>query len=208
MTDQPQPDLAAIIREHLRELLEADLLQRVGTPPGQPTFTTPGTADQLAELRGQSPREADLEVIGSVLADALEALADRDPRPVAGEVRQLMAEHRLPEDARNQLTVGLLEARVEMLKTIEQRTRGEVPLVLVPEATAVRPVLPPPSAPLVQEVPPEAPAKPPASALIDPFFTWREKRKNTSKQVMNQERATMRRFLEARGDTAPALLGE
>jgi hypothetical protein len=67
MSDQPRPDIAAIIREHLRELLEADL-----------------------------------EVIGCVLADALQALAERDPRPVAWAVRQLMAEHGLPEDARNQ----------------------------------------------------------------------------------------------------------
>ncbi len=207
MTDQPTADIAAIIREHLRELLDADLAQRIGTPARQPTFTTKEGAAAMADSEGLSPREADLEVIGLVLADALEALADRDPRAVASEVRQLMAEHRLPEDARSRLTVGLLEARVEMLKVIEARTRGDVPLVLSEKPAPVE-CITAPVAPTPTPTPAPVEAAPvPLSALVEASFASRRDRDGATFQVINQERATVRWFIEVCGDRPPQAYG-
>lgn len=197
MTDAPDTshDLAAILRAHLRELLDLDLEQRASTPPGHPTFATRDFAERLANSEGMTPQEADLEVIGAVLGDAHDALRDRDRRAVAGEAERLMQRHALPEYLRDRLTLGLLEVRVQMLEEIERRTRGEAPLVLVPEA----PALPLTAAFAPASASPAPPSGPAASSLVEPFFARRAKA-DTRAQVMAQERTTLRMFLEVAGD--------
>ncbi len=108
MTDSPDasPDLAAILREHLRRLLDLDLAQRINTQPRRPTFATPHTAEERASAANMTAQEADLEALGLVLADAHDALRDRDPRSVAAEVRALMARHELPDHLRTELGIG------------------------------------------------------------------------------------------------------
>lgn len=63
---------------------------------------------------------------------------------------------------------------------------------------------PTPTAALAPAPPPPAEA---TSALVEPFFAKRKDRDNTTGQVIAQERATMRRFLEICGDHPPAAYG-
>lgn len=52
----------------------------------------------------------------------------------------------------------------------------------------------------VEQQTPKLPPAPLASQLIEPFFQHRETKDKISHHDMNQERGTLRRFLEARGD--------
>jgi integrase len=169
-------DLGAILRDYLREALERDL---------------------SGETNGSVPMSLwPLGMLEMGLADARDALAARDPKNLASRVDTLMARHRLPESARDRLGVGVLEAEVKLHEEIIRRARGEVPLVLTEEAPS--PALPlrgPPASPAPKNKP-----KPLASTLIEPHFTKRSKTAGVSGQTINQERTTLRMFLEVAGD--------
>jgi hypothetical protein len=79
-------DLNPILRDYLRECLEADMR------PG--TIAVPVSAWSLAALQ-------------AALADTRNALADRDPRNVQATVAQPMDRHAIPDTDRDRLGKGM-----------------------------------------------------------------------------------------------------
>ncbi len=178
MTGDPPPDVAAIIREHLRKTL----------------------AQELSPIeRGFAPRVLWPE---GQLVDgeewARECLAERNAGFLQSRVNSLMEAHNLPKEMRSAIEIGVLEVDLRAYQEALRRVRGEVSLMLPPdeaeELTAVSaiPLLPPSVAP--------PPAVPLASALVEPYFVRRERIDQTRHQVMGQERTTLRLFREVCGD--------
>lgn len=190
----PPPDLNAILRDYLREALERDLEARLNTSGSRPLYYVPGVPNGGGNLL--SPREADLEVIGLLIAEACSDLEARDARAVARDVDALMARHHLPEYMRNRLAVGLLEARLKVLEEVERRTLGLAPLVFHPEVSSGNSGLSGCGA----APPPPPPPKPCVSALVEPFFVRRKQRDRASAKQMDMERTTLRLFQEVCGD--------
>ncbi len=189
MTDTPSPsNLAAILREHLRQSLAEHL-----SPMPHP--------------RGHAPRVLWPEgLLEDGVDQARRSLTTRDSTLIGHEVDRLMRTHGLPGTMRAAVEIGVLEADLRVYEEALRRVRGEVPVMLVddapdtamglPEGVTPRPpsLAPAPSAP-------SAPATAPlASSLVDPFFVRREKIDRTRHQVMGQERTTLRLFLEVCGD--------
>jgi integrase len=168
-------DLGSILREYLREALERDLA-------GQTNGSVPMSLLPLGMLE-------------ACLADTRDALADRDPRNVRQQVDALIARHGLPEDVRHRLGVGVLEVQARLYEEAIRRARGEVPLVLAEEAPFPASA-PAPSIPAA----PRAKSKPLASTLIEPHFAKRATTAGISGHTINQERTTLRMFLEVAGD--------
>jgi hypothetical protein len=197
-------DLNAILRGYLREVLDADFQQRLAAKPGRPVFTSRFDPEQTAT-------DMDLECLVVLLDEAQEALAEREFRTVAPVVDDLMRRHGLPEDARPRLSLGILEAHVRYYDEAIKRTRAGAFMVLPEDVADMPPARPLPPAeasppqshppyPTAPEVPPST--KPLASALVEPFFEKRTKRDKATHQVMNQDRGTLRRFLEVCRDRA------
>ena len=185
MEDKDGTKFAAILRDYLREVLAADL-----APVAPPHGPVP---------RGFWPAEW----LEDALANTLDALADRDPRPVAHDVDRLMRRHGLGEDVRDGLGIGVLEAQVRVYQELLRRARGEVPMVAPAEVCADQAI---PQRPEPEPGPPPQPkqqpesTKPSASALAEGFFARRASRDRMTHQVMAQERGTLRRFVEVCGD--------
>jgi integrase len=167
-------DFNAILRGYLREVLEGDDAGR------SPLALMP------------------LPVLQHQLAKAMDALGKRDIGQVLGDLERLAAEHGFKGLDRVKLGVGLLEARVRALETAIGRAGGNAATVFT---APVEPRTAPPEAP-----PAPAPKVPkaPLSSLVEPFFVVRRTRDKITHQVMAQDRATVRWFLEVCGDQAPA----
>lgn len=192
--DGGKADLNAVLRGYLREALEDDLAHRLRARPGRPVFG--GKLDKARDAT-----DVDADTLAFLLSDAREALANRDTASVAHIASCLLAAHGLPDELRQRLALGVLEANVTLLETAERRTLGTEPMVFrldgAPDAAPSPPpaALPPPA--------PEAPPKPPASALVEGFFERRTRRDQATGKQTEMERGTLRRFLEACGDKAP-----
>jgi integrase len=170
------PDLAAILREHLR----AELERALSPLEPYPRMLWPE------------------EMLEDGLADTRRALRQRDPQNMEHVVSRLMVQHNLPEAVRHPLGIGVLEAEARIYEEALRRARGDVPALLQVEVDLPGQSHEPlaPSAP-----PPPAPTSAPmASSLVEPYFKRRETLDRSLHQVMNQDRATLRRFLEACGD--------
>ncbi len=171
-----------VLREYLREALEADLEHRLSARPCRPLFDL-GPVDY-----DRTPLQRDLDVIDDLLWDAREALALRDIPSIAPIVERLMREHGLPEECRSMLGLGVLVANVRALEEARRRTLGQVSMVL--DAAATGDPVPSP------EAPPEAPR---FSTLTDAFFAWRE-RTGVRMHTIRQDRPILRFFVECAGD--------
>lgn len=181
-------DLGAVLRGYLRDALAEDLALRQAMP-GRPIY-----ANLLGPQEHDDPVDADIAAIGDALGDAKEALARRDFASVAVKVARLMAQHGLPEAQRVDLALGVLAADVRALEEARRRTLGEVPAGLLDAAEVVAP---PVAAPAPE---PSAPAKPLVSALVEPFFKRRAEKDKLRNHTINQDRSTLRRFVEIAGD--------
>lgn len=187
-------DLAGVLRDHLKEMLDRDLKQRFERSPGRPVYGhwwepgDPGTANDadLAAIRGARASLA-ADLTGNRPDDLMEDAAD-----------DLLARYGLPDHLRRRLLVGMLEATIRGWDVIERRSLGTEPLVF----GSAPDVPPPPDTPLPVSPPPAAPPspKPLASSRVEPFTGRREKVDRATHQVMGQERGTLRRFVEACGD--------
>jgi hypothetical protein len=104
-----QADLRAILREYLKDHLAFDAEKRVTTPAGRPVYAG---RDCIGPERDAT--DADREITVSLLGDAYEALAKRDYASAASTVNRLM--HGVPEEQRNALAHGVLEANVKALE--------------------------------------------------------------------------------------------
>jgi integrase len=177
-------DLGAILREHLRATLDAAL------------------RSDAERFGGYSRGLWPLGLLEDGLAVARGALARRDPNNWAHVVDEIMRRHGLPETVRDRLGVGVLECEVRCYEEAIRRARGEVPLVVLPDAGEAAAGGPDGRASNVPTPGPEAapPLAPLCSTLLLPHFAQRERISDTTGQVLNQERGTLRRFLEVAGD--------
>nr|WP_052388609.1 site-specific integrase [Belnapia moabensis] len=185
-------DIKRVLRQYLQDALAEDMRERLATSPGRPVY--PSGWDGEVE-----PAHHDREMITEGMALAEEALAERDFARVADTVGALMATHDLREEVRPLLSLGVLQANVQMYRELEKRITGRALELVESEPPAP---LPPPLAPAEPLAAPEAavPAKPKVSELVEPYFNRRETLDRTTHQVMNQERGTVTRFMEVCGD--------
>lgn len=189
-------DLAGALRDYLKGMLDRDLERRLERQPGQPVYAhwwepgDPGTA-----------AAADLDAIRNARDSMANDLAQNTPGDMLeAEADALLARYGLPTDLRRSLVVGMLEATVQGWNVAARRTLGTEPLVFdarTPDAPPPPTTPPPVSTPATAQPPP---AKPLAASLVDPFMVRREGTDRATSQVMNQERGTLRRFIEACGD--------
>ncbi len=190
MTPPAQPPaLVAALRQYLREELAVHMA----------STQAPDGPYPLAMMPAQFMEET-IELFQA-------HLARRDGHLVGHKVDALMAQHDLPATQRYAAEIGVLEVQIRLHQEALRRARGEVPLLLVPEDEAPTAQTPPPPAASPASTPPPppppaspAPSRPLASTLVEPFFERREKIDKATHQVMNQERGTLRRFFEVRGD--------
>lgn len=208
------PKIQMILREALQDRLDADLRRRAGRSQGAVY-----TADWDEEA-WPDPVESDLALIREQMeSDRYDIRAGRSPGRIE-YAEELIKQHGLPPDLVNILAVGLAEASLKAWEVIERRTLGQEQLLFapkLPESVAIGG----PSAPLAgsgkgdgdntvhaegdkgADVP-VAEQAPKVSDLIDAYIKDRALRDKTTQQVMNQERGTLRRFIEACGDREPA----
>jgi integrase len=162
------------------------------------------TPEEVAESRGMSGRDITkrAEAISILGPHYRESLARGDTTAVDDELGFFLEAEGITLDPTSEsyrrLAYAALQAEVEALDVAERRHRGEVVYIRQPP--------PDPSSdnsgqamalPLAE---PNAPTKPHLSALVEPFFHHRASVDCATHQVMNQERATIRRFLEHCGD--------
>lgn len=187
MDTVPAPaELRTILREYLEDHLAADAEMRLTAPPGRSVYTD-GT-----RINGDRDAvDVDHEIIALVLGDAREALANRNFASVAGIVDGIMHGHSLPEEQRNALSHGVLEANVKALEEILARVSGKAPLILVGD---------PPATPTATPV-----AKPPAalfSKVLPLYIQWAVTERGWRGQSLAQNKATFAMFVEVCGDLA------
>jgi integrase len=203
-------EINGLLRNYLRTALEIDREQRISARPFRPLFTPEPFA-------GRTSQETDVEVLDGLLSDRVEALFNRDKRRVWPTVEAIAAAHNVPPEKHDELAIGVLEMDVHLFKALRDRSTGTAPLVFSGHDLAtVATAAPPYEGPEAQEVdnPGELPAAAPpsmtrdgeekgevrASKLVAGFFDRRRKIDNATNQVINQERGTLTRFIEAAGD--------
>lgn len=181
-------DLPAILKAYLKDQLDADHQYRLQAPPNKPVYAM---ADEVDDDR--DPVDADLEIIDYLLAEAREKLALRNFKSVAKGVAELMAEHNLSEDLRQELAHGLLRANVQALELMRRRALGDEPQIDLQEQLP----LSPPTASLHQS---SAPSGPLLSELLPAFIEFMTTEKGWRGQATAQNETTYRMFIEWCGD--------
>jgi integrase len=170
-------DINAILRHYLNLLIGVDLDQRLRKAPGQPLYDD---ADSIV-IQGVRERERQAQAAGI------------SSPPVARTATMLMAKHALAEESRRMVEVGISEAILKALATVEAQMRGVQPIVFTT----------PEQSPLIAanaDAVPLAPAKPLLSVVEEDYFVHRATVADATHQVMGQERGTLRRFREVLGD--------
>ena len=146
--------------------------------------------------------EADLQAIRNAHESLAHDLARNDPKEMEEAAAALLRKHSLPEHMLRPLALGLVEAAIRAWDTAERRTLGTEPLIFTEEST------PSPEAAACEREPDgerlssgdQPVPKPVASTLIEPHFAKRAKTAGISGHTINQERTTLRMFLEVAGD--------
>jgi Domain of unknown function (DUF6538) len=187
VTIDDKADLTAILRNYLKRRLDFDMKRRAETPH-EPMF---GPAEP-----GRSHASVDLEWIEGQLAQARSELAGRlydHQRPL---IDDLMEDHNVPEQYRNALAHGLLQANVELWETVRDRTLGKFPSLR--------------DEPLRVSSPPAAkvPTGPSFSEALPNFLDYAQKDKGWRGQTLAQNKTTYRMFVECCGDKPVATYGK
>ncbi|RXH04914.1 hypothetical protein EAV90_08650 [Bradyrhizobium vignae] len=181
VTTTDKTDLPAILRTYLKQRLDRDMWCRAETP-NAPIFASP--------VPGKSHASVDLEWIEHELATARGELASRaysHQRPLIDEV---MEAHNVPEEYRNALAHGILQANVELWETVRQRTLGNFPSVgeaPLPAKKSSKPAV-------------EVPTGLPLTQVLPRFLDFAEKDKGWRGQTLAQNKASYRMFEECCGD--------
>lgn len=181
-------ELRAILRAYVDGQLTEDAETRLTAPPGRSLYTDGSRIDG-----SRTAQEVDREIISLVLSEAVEALASRDFKSVAVSVDNLMREHGIPEDQRNALAHGVLEANVRALEEILRRVKGETPVIFTDQPSPVAPRT-------AVATPAPAPVGPLFSALLPKYIDLAVSEKGWRGQSLAQNRATFAMFQEVCGD--------
>ena len=191
-------DLARVLRSLLKELLDRDLDRRL--EQRRDLSGNAGSAD-LGAVIG-SLANADIDALTKARDGIANDLASGTPDHVGeAEADAMLAHYGLPGHLRRGLIVGMIQANLRAWEIVQRRKLGTAPMTFggggsKPSASPTPNAAAPPS-------PPDTPrprAKPPSSALFEPFMVRRETIDRATHQVMGQERGTLRRFVEVCGD--------
>jgi hypothetical protein len=126
-----------------------------------------------------------------LLGEARERLALRDFASVQRSVDTLALDHAVPDDQRNALAHGILEANVTSLEEVRRRVLGQVPTILTEE---------PPATPAATT--PVIPSGPLLSLAMDRYCDYGAKEKAWRGQTQAQTKATFGMFQQVVGDRA------
>jgi uncharacterized protein DUF6538 len=173
-------DVKEILRNQLKDALEVDLEQHLGTQSGRPVYG--------ADYIGVDPLETDEFIVSGLLSDARERLARRETRYVEKRVDELLTEHSLPEELRSELAIGLLGVEVDVLESCLDRVVHGVRIDLGPNES-VRPSV-------------RAPADEGErlSVVWPKFVQLMETEEGWRGQTISQNSTTYRMFIECCGD--------
>lgn len=181
VTTDDKTDLAAILRDYLKAHLASDMERRIETP-NAPMF---GMA-----VPGRSHASVELEWIDVELAGARSALAGRNYDHEGPLVHDLMEHYKVPEQYRNALAHGILQANVELWETVRQRTLGNFSSLIEAPLRA--------DANIRAAV--EVPAGPTLTQVLPKFLDYAERDKGWRGQTLAQNKTTYRMFVECCGD--------
>jgi len=186
----PSIDLKPILKEYLQDVLARDLEQHRSTPPRRSVYINGRAYPE------QSRVDADLSFLSSVRSEFLEALDERDTRPVEAEALELMEKHGVPEYQRVELCFGLMQTFIKSLEVSEKRVKGvyqeyevgsseNAPVTVVEAAQVVNS---------------NADDQPLLSELLLDYFEHQLTETGWSQQTLKQNTATIHRFIELVGD--------
>ena len=177
-------NLRSILRKYLDDVLAEDAEMRLTAPAHRSVYTNGFRIDA-----DRSAVDVDEELVSLLLSEARERLALRDFKSVTVNVDHVMREYGLPQEQRNAVAYGVLEANVKMLEELRRRVLGEVPLIFTAEA-------PEPTAPPVATIP----AGPLFSEVLPRYVDHAVKNKGWRGQSKAQNEATFGMFVEVCGD--------
>lgn len=183
-------DVSKALREYLREMIADDHRKWVNTPAGQPVYA------YWAEPPEDDVQKADQEAIASDLQGARQDLRQRNLTAVWEGAEYLIKRYGLPESAISEVAYGILEARVRMIETRQERFLGKLPPSFEAKAS-------------VKEVPPQETLAPPETAetnsqklseFLPGFIDYSVNAKGWRGQTLAQNETTFAMFKECCGD--------
>lgn len=122
------PDIAKVLRDYLKINLQYDMeLRRESN--GVPVYARPGSSALTSQ-------QLDLRWLDQELERARTQLANRRYDDERSSIDALMSRVGLPEEARTTLSHGILQADVELLEIIRERTLGRFPSLLADEPSS------------------------------------------------------------------------
>lgn len=183
-------DLKPILKEYLQDVLDRDLEQHRSTSPIQGVYIKGRAYPE------QSRVDADLSFLSSVRSEFLEALNERDTRPVEAEALELMEKHGVPKHQQMELCFGLMQTFIKSLKVSEKRVLGEYEAFEIPFPDAA----PATDSTAEQVEVDDFGDQPLLSELLPDYFDHQLTETGWSQQTLKQNTATIERFIELVGD--------
>ncbi len=173
-----KPDLRVILKEYLKKMRDADLAQHLAAPLNRPVHSS---KDLYPD-----PIDTDDYIIHDILADHKEALIKRDIELVRVDASELIKKHHLSEEQRVELSLGLIQARIQYLDTALKRVHEGIDNFMDLDSS-------PTDAPITS-------SGPHLSELLPDFLEFMKTKKGWKEQTLNQNKTTYRMFIEVVGD--------
>ncbi len=172
-----------ILRAELKDLVEADRKQHLGTPSGSPVYAING--DPLTDSVQQ-----DLDIVDSLLSDLREARANRDTSATAARAAELVERHGLDPDREQELALDLISVHIEAMKSAREHVlRGPSRYRSFTSPEAPRTVIA------------EVPERDPGPTFGGSSSAYCERMRGEWKpQTLSQNATTYRMFVDAMGD--------
>lgn len=176
-------ELRSILRHYIQDQLEIDTQRRINLPTQQLAYA--GSEEGLDPE--EEPIKAEWEGLKEWLEQARRDLQLRDFASVAHLAEVLSTKHEIPTELKSALHLGLLEAEVLVAEEVYKRSGARAFSILTNGGLLSAGILD------------KTPTSKLASELREPFHTWREAQ-SIKQQTLNQDRVTMRLFIEIAGD--------
>jgi integrase len=197
-TNKSNADLQALLRAELELSLQDDLKRRLERLPGRPLYA------HWWELGDeQTAQEAELSAIRNAKSSLARDLQHNTLVEMEDYAEKLVHKHGLPPEVTKELAVGLIEVAIRAWEVIERRTLGLEPVVFAQpdvqmdstkQSTQASAAL---GSTAGVSSTPDVPL---ASSLTEPYFVHRRHVDGSINQVINQDRTTIRHFLQVCGD--------
>ncbi len=187
-------DLQPILSEYLRERLAFARSKLLKTPYGRAAFNS--SADRYA-----SPVDADVAAAEHMIEQFKEDLRKRDGRSIEPVMKRLADAKGVPEDQHHELSLGMLQASLQVQEQMLIWLRNGVTAPIDPSHPPPALIARPENSPKAAKSPePKSPkdASPLLSELLPSFLTAMDR--VWKGQTMAQNKATYRMFQEVCGD--------